>query len=74
MPDTVNPQITDAVTQTSVKVLAEAPAQAMATLYQTMASANGIAAQNAVSNQHNLNQLNPAIVARAISIISGGGE
>lgn len=73
MADSVNPQVTDAVTQTSVKVLAEAPAHAMAVLYQTMASANGIAAQNAVTNQHNLNQLNPAIVANAIRIISGGG-
>ncbi|MEA3010245.1 MAG: hypothetical protein QOJ91_1937 [Sphingomonadales bacterium] len=73
MPDFVNPQVTDAVSQTSVKVLAEAPAQAMATLYQVMASANGIAAQNAVSNQHALNLLNPAIVAKAISIIQGNG-
>jgi hypothetical protein len=70
-PRLVNSQITDAITQTNVKVVAEAPAQAMAAFYQMMASANGIAAQNAVSNQHNLNQLNPSIVAKAISIITG---
>jgi hypothetical protein len=72
MPDTVNPQITDAVTQANVKVLAEAPAQAMAAFYQIMTSANGIAAQNAVSNQHNLNLLNAAIVAKAIQMIENG--
>ena len=67
----VNGQITDAVTQTNVKVLGEAPAQAMATLYQVASQAAGIAISNANSNQHNLNQLNPAIVAQAITIISG---
>ncbi len=65
----VNSQVTDAVTQTNVKVVAEAPAQAMASFYQMMASANGLAAQNAVSNQQNLNQLNPVIVAQAIGMI-----
>ena len=71
MPEFVNPQVTDAITQTNVKVVAEAPAQAIATLYQMMASANGMAAQNAISNQQNLNQLNPAIVSKAIEIIAG---
>lgn len=65
----VNFQVTDAVTQTNVKVVAEAPAQAMATLYQIIASANGMASQNAVANQHNMNQLNPTIVASAIDMI-----
>ena len=69
MADEVNRQVTDAVTQTNVKVVAEAPAQAMAAFYQMMASANGLAATNAVSNQQNLNQLNPTIVAQAISMI-----
>ena len=67
----VNQQVTDAVTQTNVKVLGEAPAQAMGTLYQIIAAANGMASQNAVSNQQNLNQLNPTIVAAAIDMIKG---
>lgn len=67
----VNSQVTDAITQTNVKVVAEAPAQAMAAFYQMMASANGLAAANAVSNQQNLNQLNPAIVSQAIAKING---
>jgi hypothetical protein len=67
----VNAQITDAVTQTNVKVLGEAPAQAMGTLYQIAAQAAGIAINNANANQHNLNQLNPSIVAEAINKIKG---
>ena len=66
----VNEQITDAVTQSNVKVVAESPAQAMGSLYQIAAQANGIAMQNAVSNQQNLNQLNASIVAKAISMIN----
>lgn len=67
----VNEQITDAVTQSNVKVVAESPAQAMGSLYQVAAHSNGLAMQNAVSNQHNLNQLNASIVAKAISMITG---
>lgn len=70
MADTVNGQITDAVTQTNVKVVAEAPAQAMASLYQVAAHANGMSMHNSVSNQQNLNQMNPAIVANAIKLIN----
>ena len=66
----VNEQITDAVTQTNVKVVAESPAQAMATLYQMASHANGMAMQNSVSNQQNLNQLNSSIVAQAIKTIN----
>lgn len=69
----VNSQITDAVTQTNVKVLAESPAQAMGTLYQVAAHANGIVLENAASNQQNLNQLNAAIVAQAIATIAASG-
>ncbi len=69
----VNSQITDAVTQTNVKILGEAPAQAMATLYQIAAQAAGIAISNANANQANLNALNPSIVAQAIKIITGPG-
>lgn len=56
---TVNDQITDAVTQTSVKVVAEAPAMAMGSLYQSLAHSTGILFENAVSaqqQQHTLAQ------------------
>lgn len=68
---TVNQQVTDAVTQTNVNVVAEAPAQAMGSLYQMAAHANGMSMQNTVANQQNLNQLNPAIVANALKLING---
>ncbi len=71
MAGTVNSQITDAVTQTNVNVVAESPAQAMGSLYQMAAHANGMAMQNSVSNQQNLNQLNAAIVSNAVKIING---
>lgn len=70
----VNGQITDAVTQTNVNVLGEAPAQAMGSLFQTAAHANGLAMQNAVSNQQNLNQLNAPIIAEAIKLILSAGK
>ncbi|MFK7796596.1 MAG: RebB family R body protein [Aureispira sp.] len=74
MPDNskVNGQVTDAVTQTNVNVLGEAPAQAIGSLYQMAAHANGLSMQNAVSNQQNLNQLNTPIVAEAIRLILKG--
>lgn len=45
----VDGMITDAVTQTGVGVMGEAPALALASLYQSMAHSNGILFQNAVA-------------------------
>jgi len=56
-PTSVNDQITDAVTQSNVKVLAESPAMAMGTIYQTMAHSTGILFENAVSAQQQQNTL-----------------
>ncbi|OBU87133.1 RebB family R body protein [Chromobacterium subtsugae] len=56
-PTTVNDQITDAVTQANVKVLAESPAMAMGSIYQSMAHSTGILFQNAVSAQQQQNTL-----------------
>lgn len=52
----VSPQITDAVTQTNVQVVAGAPAVAMANVYQTAAHSIGIMFENAVyaQNQQNI--------------------
>jgi hypothetical protein len=66
-PTLVNGQITDAVTQTNVKVLGEAPAMAMATVYQTMAQAIGLSMQNAVANQQNMNTLSIAVLTKCVS-------
>ncbi len=56
-PTSVNDQITDAVTQSNVKVIGEAPAMAMGSIYQTMAHSTGILFQNAVSAQQQQNTL-----------------
>jgi hypothetical protein len=50
-PTAVNDQITDAVTQSSVKVIGDAPAIALGSLYQATAQALSNAAHNAVNNQ-----------------------
>ncbi|AAQ58398.1 RebB family R body protein [Chromobacterium violaceum] len=56
----VNDQITDAVTQANVKVLAEAPAMALGSLFQTMAHSTGILFENAISAQQQQNTLSQA--------------
>ncbi len=47
-PTTVNGQVTDAVTQANVKVLAESPAMSLSNLYQTISQSLSLSAQNAV--------------------------
>lgn len=73
-PTSVNSQITDAVTQANVQVLADAPAMAMGSLYQTVAQATGIAAQNAATIQQANNQLSQAIVTRCVESLLGSSE
>ncbi|MGE7955772.1 RebB family R body protein [Pseudomonas sp. NPDC089530] len=73
MPE-VNSQITDAVTQTNVKVVAEAPAQAIASLYQVASHSAGLSLQNAVSSQQALNQISNAVISKAVSLIMQIGE
>lgn len=50
-PTAVNDQITDSVTQANVNVLGDAPAVALANLYQATAQALANAAHNATNNQ-----------------------
>jgi hypothetical protein len=70
----VNTQITDAVTQSNVKVIAEAPAQAIAALYQVASHASGLSMQNAVHSQQSLNQISTAVVSKAVALIMAIGE
>lgn len=72
--ESVNPQITDAVTQTNVKVVGEAPAQATASLYQVVSHATGLSIQNAVHSQQAMNQLSSAIVSKACQLIMNVAE
>jgi len=70
-PTSVNSQITDAISQSGVQVLAGAPAMAMGSLYQQVAHATGLAFQNAVAHQQAAQQVANAVVARAIDTILG---
>ncbi len=72
--DTVNAQITDSVTQTNVKVVAEAPAQAIASLYQVASHASGLSMQNAVYGQQAMNQITTAVVSKACQLIMNIAE
>ena len=63
----VNPQITDAITQTNVKVLAEAPAMAMGSLYQTIGNSVAMAAANAVYAQQQANVTYQAATTMSVS-------
>ena len=74
---TVNPQITDAITTTSVEVIGEAPALAMGTLFQAQAQAMSLMMQNAATSQQALQQINVAAVSTAVAQIlslSPGGK
>ena len=56
-PTSVNNQITDAVTQSDVAVVADGPAMAMGTAYQSMAHSVGIMFENAVAASQQQNAL-----------------
>lgn len=68
-PTTVNAQITDAVTQANVKVLADAPAQAMATVYQLLAQTAGLSIQNSVANQQNNNTIDTSVTTQGVNLL-----
>ena len=70
-PTAVNDQITDSVTQANVKVVGEAPATAMANLYQTTAHALSISFQNSVASQQQQNTLAQASVTTGVALLLG---
>ncbi|GEN66289.1 MULTISPECIES: RebB family R body protein [Chryseobacterium] len=63
---TVNEQITDAVTQSNVKVVAESPAMALSNVYQSAAHSTGIMFENAVNTQNQQNILGQAATTQGI--------
>lgn len=75
MPKTieVNPQITDAVTQTNVKVVGEAPAESLALATQAMAHSVSLAMENATQTQGGMQQVNNTATASIISMIMQAG-
>ena len=70
-PTAVNGQITDSITQSNIEVLGNSPAMAMGSLYQAASHSMGIAFQNAVSNQQNLNSLSSAVTSRCVDFLLG---
>ena len=70
-PTTVNSQITDAINQTNVKVVGEAPAMAMACLYKANSEALAVASQNAVQAQQQSAVLFQTTTAKAVESILG---
>ncbi len=65
----VNAQITDAVTQTNVKVVGEAPAEAVGLSVQALAHAVGLAMENATQTQGGMQQVNNAATAAIVAMI-----
>ena len=66
MSEIVNPQVTDAVTQANVKVVAEAPAMAMGNVYQSAAHSTGLMFENAVNAQSQQNILAQAATTQGV--------
>ena len=71
MADTVNPQITDAVTQTNVQILGTAPGQAMGMLFQATGQALGNAAHNATIAGQNANTVLQAVTTQGVALLYG---
>jgi len=65
----VSPQITDAITQTNVKVLGESPAMAMGSLYQTLGNSVAMAAANAVYSQQQSNILHQTATTQGVALL-----
>ena len=65
-----------AMSESVLKVLGEAPAQAMGLVYQTMAHSISLSMQNAMQTQGGLQQIGNAVTSSACKMIldsSGGG-
>jgi hypothetical protein len=77
-PTAVNNQITDEITQNNVSNVGQAPAVAMGGLYQSMAQASEMAAQNQVMAQKNAQTTASAATTLAVNSILrvklGSGE
>ncbi len=71
IPTALNGQITDAITQANVKVLGDAPAQAMGSVFQAMAHSTGIIFENAANQQQQNFTLSQAVTTRCVQLLLG---
>lgn len=62
----VSGAVTDAVTQSNVKVVGEAPAMAMGSLYQTAGHSTGLMFENSVNAQNQQNILAQAATTQGV--------
>jgi hypothetical protein len=69
MPDIVNPQITDAVTQSNLKVLGDLPAVATGNLVQATAMALATMAHNATAAQQAATTILQAATTTGVSLL-----
>ena len=67
----VNPRITDAVTQSNVKVVGDAPAMAMGNLYQATGQAMSNSGHNATFAQQNANIVLQAATTQGVALLYG---
>ena len=65
----VNSTITDAVTQTNVKVLGEAPAEAIGLSNSVLSHAVGLAMENATQAQGSMQQISNSSAAASVTRI-----
>jgi hypothetical protein len=72
--DTVDPRITDAVSETNVLVAGSAPAIAMASLYQSLANSIAMASINAVYAQQQTNILHQTATIQGVNILLSLGK
>ena len=70
-PTAVNNQITDSVTQANTRVLGDAPAMAMANLFQATSQALGNAAHNATTSQQQTNITAQAATTAGVAMLYG---
>lgn len=68
---TVNPQITDAVTQTNVTVLGSGPGNALGNLYQATSQALSLASHNATSGAQNAGTVLQATTTQGVALLYG---
>lgn len=66
MSNHVSTMITDAVTQSNVKVVGESPAMALSNVYQAAAHSTGLMFENAVNSQNQQNILSQTATVQGI--------
>jgi hypothetical protein len=69
----INSQVTDAITQTNVKLVGEGPAEAVSVSTQAMAHAMSLAMENASQTQGGMQQVNNTATAAMIALITQAG-